>query len=119
MIQPPDEAQPALAAIHAAGGDELVQAMLQAFSGFATAQMAWIERQFALRQYDGVAHAARALGMSASQIGAVQVTRACQVVELAGAGEDAAGVAHALETLGDALATAHAWIDGDPEADGL
>jgi HPt (histidine-containing phosphotransfer) domain-containing protein len=117
MIQPPDEAQPALAAIHAAGGDELVQAMLRAFSGFATAQMAWIERQFALRQYESVATAARALRMSAAQIGAVRVAQACNVVELAGAGEDAAGVAHALETLSDALATAHAWIDGDPEAD--
>jgi len=117
MIQPPDDAQPALAAIHAAGGDELVQAMLRAFSGFATAQMAWLERQFALRHYEGVATAARALSMSAAQIGAVRVAQACNVVELAGAGEDAAGVAHALETLSDALATAHAWIDGDPEAD--
>lgn len=91
--------------------------MLHAFSGFATAQMAWIERQFALRQYESVATAARALRLSAAQVGAVRVAHACNVVELAGAGEDAAGVAHALETLGDALATAHAWIDGDPEAD--
>jgi HPt (histidine-containing phosphotransfer) domain-containing protein len=117
MIQPPDDAQPALAAIHAAGGDELVQAMLRAFSGFATAQMAWIERQFAQRQYDGVATAARALRVSAAQVGAVQVAQACNVVELAGAGHDAAGVAQALETLGDALATAHGWMDGKPEAD--
>lgn len=116
VIQPPDEAQPALAAIHAAGGDELVQAMLQAFSGFATAQMAWIERQSALREYGGVASAARALRMSAAQVGAVRVAQACNVVELAGEGEDAAGVAQALETLGDALATAHGWIDGASEA---
>lgn len=113
MIQPPTEAQPALAAIHAAGGDELVQAMLAAFSGFATAQMAWLERQFALQRYEGVADAARALRISAAQIGALPVARACEIVELAGAGEDAPGVAHALESLSDALATAHAWIDGD------
>ncbi len=115
MIQPPYEAQTALAAIRAAGGDELVQAMLAAFSGFATAQMAWLERQFALRQYEGVAVAARALRVSAVQVGAHQVARACEVVELAGAGEDAPGIAHALDVLSDALATALAWIDGDIE----
>ncbi len=110
MIKPPREAEPALAAIRAAGGDELLHAMLSAFAGFAGVQLAWIERQFALRQFDGVADAARALRMSAAQVGALGMAHACERVELAGAGQDAAGVAETIEALAAELTAARAWI---------
>lgn len=111
MMRPPAEAQPALAAIHAAGGDELVQAMLAAFHGFATAQAAWLERQVKMRAFDDLALAARALRISATQVGALSVAKACERIELAGAGRDASAVDAAMEDVHDALAAARPWLD--------
>jgi HPt (histidine-containing phosphotransfer) domain-containing protein len=82
---PPRTAEPALATIRAAGGDELVHAMLSAFSSFANAQWAWLETQAAANAHEAVSIAARALRMSAQQVGALEIAAACETTELAAA----------------------------------
>ena len=111
MTRPPRDAEAALAAIRDVGGDELVQGMLRAFGAFATAQLDWIERQADAGAHDRVADAARALRISATQVGAVAVAKACEAAELAGAGGDATAVARAMTELAAAVAAARPWLD--------
>lgn len=109
--QAPQEAERALAAIRAAGGDELVRAMLGAFRDFATAQWAWLEAQAAANAFEAVSIAARALRTSAQQVGAVDIAAACEGAELAAAGRDAAAVAGALQVVAERIAAARPWLD--------
>ena len=108
---PPREAEPALSAIHAAGGAELVRAMLTAFSAFATSQWAWLEAQAAANAFEAVSIAARALRTSAQQVGAVAIASACESAELAAAAHDAAAVAAALHDVAQGIAEARPWLD--------
>jgi HPt (histidine-containing phosphotransfer) domain-containing protein len=111
ITSPPREAEPALAAIRAAGGDELVRAMLGAFSAFATAQWAWIEAQARANAFEAVSIGARGLRISAQQIGAVAVAKACEGAELAAAARDAAAIAAALHEVAQGIADARPWLD--------
>jgi HPt (histidine-containing phosphotransfer) domain-containing protein len=111
VSQVPRDAEVSLAAIRAVGGEELVRAMLDAFGAFASAQVAWIERQHESGAFDGVAEAARALRISASQVGAMRLVRACESAELAGHGHDAAGTARAIAEIANELAAARPWMD--------
>ncbi|MBX3175244.1 MAG: hypothetical protein KF709_12585 [Gemmatimonadaceae bacterium] len=97
------ETRRALDAIRAVGGDELVEAMSSAFLAFAAAQEEWLARQFLAKNFEAVAEGARALRISALQLGAGDVAAACAAAELAGAGGDAAAVQGALEQLSLAL----------------
>ena len=108
---PPRSAEPALAAIRAAGGDELVHAMLAAFSGFANAQWAWLETQAAANAHEAVSIAARALRTSAQQVGAVEIADACEAAELAAASRDGAAVSAALHEVAHGIAAARPWMD--------
>ncbi|MEX2182784.1 MAG: hypothetical protein WD771_12145 [Gemmatimonadaceae bacterium] len=86
--------------------------MAGAFAAFATAQMDWIARQLAAGKLDVVALAARALRISALQVGAHAVAGACEGVELAGGGRDATGVRAGVAGLQRALAAARPWLEG-------
>lgn len=106
----PREAERAIAAIRAAGGDELVGAMASAFLAFASAQEEWLAKQFVMRRFDGVAEAARALRISAAQLGVVDVARACAAAEIAGAGHDSVAVETSLAEVSAAIAESRAWL---------
>jgi HPt (histidine-containing phosphotransfer) domain-containing protein len=108
---PPRNSQPALGAIRAAGGDELLRGMLGAFSDFAAAQAAWLDRLADTRAYDGVAEGARVLRISAEQVGVLDVVAACEHAETAAAAHDAAAVRIALEEVHETLATARPGVD--------
>jgi HPt (histidine-containing phosphotransfer) domain-containing protein len=111
---PPRTAEPALATIRAAGGDELVHAMLSAFSSFANAQWAWLETQAAANAHEAVSIAARALRMSAQQVGALEIAAACETTELAAASRDGAAVTAALHEVAQAIAAARPWMVDAP-----
>lgn len=110
MSQIPPDAELALAEIRAVGGDELVEAMRRAFAAFAAAQVQWLERQLQARAYDHVADAARALRVSAVQVGALAVARACERAELTGAGGDASAVEEAVDAIAREVALARDWL---------
>ena len=107
----PRNSQPALDALRAVGGDELVREMLATFSQFAASQAAWMDRQLAARSFEGVAEGARVLRMSAADVGAVEVVAACEQAEIAGNGRDLAALTMAMDALHDALAAARPWVD--------
>ncbi len=111
MTAPPKEAAAALAAIRAVGGDELVRAMVRAFAGFAAAQLDWMERQLGAGKLDVVGSGARALRISALQVGAQALADACERAELAGGGRDAGTVTTAVADITKALAAARPWMD--------
>ncbi len=106
----PHEAERAIAAIRAAGGDELVSAMSTAFIAFADAQEEWLARQFALRNFERVADGARALRISATQLGAVDIAGACAAAEIAGAGQDVPASETALAEIAAAIERGRAWL---------
>ncbi len=108
---PPLEAASAVASIRAAGGDELVRGVVGAFNDFAAAQAAWLDRQVATGAFEGVADGARALRISAAQLGVLDVVKACERAELAGEGEDAVALGAAVDAVHDALAAARPWMD--------
>lgn len=108
---PPPAAERAIAAIRAAGGDELVAAMLRAFSAFANAQWAWLQAQAGANEFEAVSIAARALRVSAQQIGAVEIAAACETTELAAASRDGATVTAALHEVAQGIAAARPWLD--------
>lgn len=110
MSAVPREAEPALAEIRAVGGEELVEAMLRAFAGFSAAQVQWLERQLLARDFHHVAEAARALRVSAVQVGAFGIARACERAELTGAGEDASAVEDAVDAIAREVALARDWL---------
>jgi HPt (histidine-containing phosphotransfer) domain-containing protein len=109
--QAPIEALSAVATIRAAGGEELVRGVVGAFNDFAAAQAAWLDRQVASGAFEGVAHGARALRVSAAQLGVLDVVKACELAELAGEGEDAVALSAAVDAVHDALAAARPWMD--------
>lgn len=109
--QAPAEAITAVASIRAAGGEELVRGVVGAFNDFAAAQAAWLDRQVASRAYEGVAEGARALRISAAELGVLDVVKACERAELAGDGEDAVAIGAAVDAVHDALAAARPWMD--------
>lgn len=111
MSTPPKAAQSALAAIRHIGGDELVRAMVGAFSAFATAQLDWMGRQLAVGKLDVVGSGARALRISALQVGAQELAEACERAELAGGGRDATAVTAAVADVTRELAAARPWMD--------
>ena len=111
MNVPPKEAAAALAAIRNIGGDELVRAMVGAFSAFATAQLDWMGRQLGAGKLDVVGSGARALRISALQVGAQSLAVACERAELAGGGRDAAAVTTAIDDINRELAAARPWMD--------
>lgn len=110
-VRTPTEAVSAVASIRAAGGEELVRGVVAAFNDFAAAQAAWLDRQVAAQSFGSVADGARALRISATQLGVLDVARACERAELAGEGEDAATIAAAVDAVHDALAAARPWMD--------
>lgn len=110
MRRTPREAERAIAAIRAAGGDELVSAMATAFIAFAGAQEEWLARQFALRNFESVADGARALRISATQLGAVDIAGACAAAEIAGAGHDVLASETALAEIAAAIERGRAWL---------
>ena len=107
----PRTSQPALDALRAVGGDELVREMLGTFSQFAEAQAAWMDRHLKARSYEAVAEGARVMRMSAAEVGALEVVAACEQALLAANGRDPQVVAVAMEALHDALAAARPWVD--------
>ena len=111
MNAPPKEAKSALAAIRHIGGEELVRAMVGAFSAFATAQLDWMGRQLAAGKLDVVGSGARALRISALQVGAQALAEACERAELAGGGHDAVAVTAAVADVTRELAAARPWMD--------
>lgn len=84
--------------------------MASAFLAFAAAQEEWLSKQFALRLFDGVAEAARALRISAAQLGVEDLARACEAAEIAGAGHDSVAVESALVDISAAIAEGRAWL---------
>jgi HPt (histidine-containing phosphotransfer) domain-containing protein len=108
---PPRSSDPALAAIRAAGGDELVQALAQAFTGFADAQWKWLDEQAGAHAFEAVHIAARSLRVSAEQLGAVDLGEACAAVEIAAAGRDAIAVASALNAVEREIAATRPWME--------
>lgn len=109
--QAPAEAVTAVASIRAAGGEELVRGVVGAFNDFAAAQAAWLDRQVASRDFGSVAEGARALRISAAQLGVLDVVKACERAELAGDGLDAADLSAAVDGVHDALAATRPWMD--------
>lgn len=109
--QAPAEAVTAVASIRAAGGEELVRGVVGAFNDFAAAQAAWLDRQVASQDFGSVAEGARALRVSAAQLGVLDVVKACERAELAGDGEDVVGLGAAVDAVHDALAAARPWMD--------
>ncbi len=85
--------------------------MLSAFSAFANAQWAWLETQAAANAFEAVSIAARALRMSAQQVGAVEIAEACESAELAAAARDGAAVTAALHEVAQGIAAARPWLD--------
>jgi HPt (histidine-containing phosphotransfer) domain-containing protein len=108
---PPRSSGPALAAIRAAGGDELVQAMASAFTGFAEAQWKWLDEQAGSHSFEAVHIAARSLRVSAEQVGAVDLADACGAMEIAAAGRDAVAVATTLMDVEREIANARPWME--------
>ena len=108
---PPRSSGPALAAIRAAGGDELVQAMASAFTGFADAQWKWLDEQAGSHAFEAVHIAARSLRVSAQQLGAVDLAEACGAAEIAAAGRDAVAVAATLMEVEREIANAKPWME--------
>lgn len=111
MTATPRGAIAAVTAIRHIGGDELVRAMVGAFSAFATAQVDWMGRQLAAGKLDVVGSGARALRISALQVGAQALAEACERAELAGGGRDAAAVTAAVADISRELAAARPWMD--------
>lgn len=107
----PRNSQPALDALRAVGGDELVREMLGTFSQFAEAQAAWMDRQLKSRSFDGVAEGARVMRISAAQVGAMEVVAACEQAEFSANGRDPVAVTAAMDALHDSLAAARPWLD--------
>lgn len=107
----PRNSQPALDAIRAVGGEELVREMLGTFSQFAASQAAWMDRQLASRSFEGVAEGARVMRISAAQVGALEVVAACEQAEIAGSGRDPVALSAAMDAVHDALAAARPWVD--------
>ena len=107
----PPDAKRAIDELRLIGGEELVREMVTTFSRFATSAVARLGEASDAGSLDQVASFAQALHASARQMGATRLAEAAASAEVAARGQDAGGVANAIEHARGALTDARAWLD--------
>lgn len=107
----PSDAQPAIAELHAIGGDELVTAMLRTFVQFTEAQLLRLADAEGAGDLDAAATIAHTVRSSARQLGALGLGQACEAAMLAGRGGDAAALHAAADAMRREFTAARPWMD--------
>jgi HPt (histidine-containing phosphotransfer) domain-containing protein len=107
----PSDARPAIAELHAIGGDELVSAMLRTFVQFTEAQLLRLSDAEGAGDLDAAATIAHTVRSSARQLGALGLGQACEAAMLAGRGGDAAALHAAAEGMRREFTAARPWMD--------
>jgi HPt (histidine-containing phosphotransfer) domain-containing protein len=107
----PPDAQPAIAELHAIGGEELVSAMLGTFVQFTEAQLSRLADAEGAGDLDAAAAIAHTVRSSARQLGAVALGEACEAAVLAGRGGDATALRAAAKGMRREFTAARPWMD--------
>lgn len=111
VTRTPPDALPAIAELHAIGGDELVATMMRTFVHFTAAQLERLTDAVDAGDMDAAATIAHTIRSSARQLGALALGAACAAAETAGHGGDAAALAGAVDAMQREFAAARPWMD--------
>jgi HPt (histidine-containing phosphotransfer) domain-containing protein len=110
MVQPPEDAKPALDMLRSLGGDEMLGMMMQTFIQFAEERLEKLVEESAHGRISEVAGIAHSLKSSARQLGANALGEACAAAESAGREGNSAAALDGVKAIQREYAAAKPWM---------